>query len=246
MCDVIRTLHLRSRSLVALVALAAVGLAACGDDTTVGSAATVATTAPAESAATTPVAPSGDFGIGACAPADGSGAKTQTFANAPQKCLVDGKNYTVTLTTDQGTLHIAMRPDIAPVTVNSFVNLARYHYFDGTTCHRAIVGFVVQCGDPTATGTGGPGYEFIDELTKIEPYQIGSVAMANAGPNTNGSQFFIITGASGASLPPNYTLFGKVADADLGVVAALDALANPADGPPLTPINITSATVEEK
>ncbi len=247
MCDVIRTPRLHSRSLLALVAVAAIGLAACGDDTTVGSAATVADTAPVETnGATTPVAPTAEYGTGECAPADGSATKTQAFAAAPQKCLVDGKSYTVTLTTDQGTLHIEMRPDMAPITVNSFVNLARFHYFDGTTCHRAIVGFVVQCGDPTATGTGGPGYEFIDELTKIEPYQIGSVAMANAGPNTNGSQFFIITGASGAGLPPNYTLFGKVADADLGVVAALDALANPADGPPLTPINITSATVEEK
>ncbi|HRB05511.1 MAG TPA: peptidylprolyl isomerase, partial [Ilumatobacteraceae bacterium] len=116
-----------------------------------------------------------------------------------------GKAYAAVLETNHGTLHIALRADIAPKTVNSFVNLARYHYFDGTTCHRAIQNFVVQCGDPTATGGGGPGYEFQDELPQ-EPYTIGSIAMANAGPNTNGSQFFIITGGNGAALPPNYSL----------------------------------------
>jgi len=242
---VIRIPRLRSNAALAVAAATALTLAACGDDTTVGSAATVASTA-APVATTAPAASAPGYGTGECAPADGSAAKKQAFTDAPQQCLVDGKSYTVTLTTDQGTLHIEMRPDIAPITVNSFVNLARFHYFDGTTCHRAIAAFVVQCGDPTATGTGGPGYEFIDELTKIEPYQIGSVAMANAGPNTNGSQFFIITGPNGAALPPNYTLFGKVVADDLGVVAALDKLANPADGPPLTPINITTATVEEK
>ena len=114
------------------------------------------------------------------------------------------------------------------------------------TCHRAIKGFVVQCGDPTGTGTGGPGYEFADELDKIEAYQIGSVAMANAGPDTNGSQFFIITGADGAALPPNYTLFGQVIGDDMGVVATLDGLSNPQDGPPLQPIDITKVTIDEK
>ena len=117
-------------------------------------------------------------------------------------CLVDGKSYKATIETTAGTVHVNLRPDIAPNTVNSFVNLARFHYFDDTTCHRAIRNFVVQCGDPTATGQGGPGYEFDDELGKIEPYEIGSVAMANAGPNTNGSQFFLITGDDGAALPP--------------------------------------------
>ena len=180
-----------------------------------------------------------------CAAADGSSPKTQTFTEGPPICLQDGKTYTAIIETTQGTLHVLLRGDIAPNTVNSFVNLARFHYFDDTTCHRAIQGFVVQCGDPTATGTGGPGYEFDDELAEIEPYQIGSVAMANSGPNTNGSQFFIITGDNGAALPPSYTLFGQVDPDDMAVVVALDAAANPADGPPLQAIDIIKVTITE-
>jgi cyclophilin family peptidyl-prolyl cis-trans isomerase len=228
---------LRTSRTLALLAAGLVVLAACGDDS--GSSAD-STIAPTSSAA------AGGTAAAGCAPADGSAAKQQQFNEAPPMCLADGATYTATIETSSGTLHVTLRNDIAPNTVNSFVNLSRYHYFDGTTCHRAIKGFVVQCGDPTATGTGGPGYEFADELGKIEPYQIGSVAMANAGPNTNGSQFFIITGADGAALPPNYTLFGQVIADDMGVVATLDGLANPQDGPPLTPIDITSVTIDEK
>jgi cyclophilin family peptidyl-prolyl cis-trans isomerase len=179
----------------------------------------------------------------ACAKADGSSPKTQKFTAAPPMCLEKGKKYSATIETNHGTVHIALRDDIAPNTVNSFVNLARFHYFDATTCHRAVKSFVVQCGDPTATGTGGPGYEFPDELSKIEPYKVGSLAMANAGANTNGSQFFIITGTQGSALPPSYTLFGQVDAKDMGVVHAFDALANPADGPPISPIDIKSVTI---
>jgi cyclophilin family peptidyl-prolyl cis-trans isomerase len=220
------------RLLFALAAAATLALAACGDDSTVDDA-----SAGTGGAATT---------TDGCAPADGSATKTTSFTEAPPMCLQDGKTYVATIETNNGTVHVNLRNDIAPNTVNSFVNLARYHYFDGTTCHRAIRNFVVQCGDPTATGQGGPGYEFADELDKIEPYRIGSVAMANAGPNTNGSQFFIITGDDGAALPPNYTLFGQIIDDDLGVVQGLDALANSADGPPLQPIDITKVTIDEK
>jgi cyclophilin family peptidyl-prolyl cis-trans isomerase len=180
-----------------------------------------------------------------CAPADGSAAQQREFAEGPPMCLQNGKTYRAVIETNHGTFNIVLRPDIAPNTVNSFVNLARFHYFDGTTCHRAIQDFVVQCGDPTATGTGGPGYEFDDELALIEPYRIGSIAMANAGPNTQGSQFFIITGDNGAALPPQYTLFGQVDDDDLAVVVALDAVANPQDGPPIQPIDIVKVTIIE-
>ncbi len=100
---------------------------------------------------------------------------------------------------------------------------SRYNYFDDTECHRVIQGFVAQCGDPTATGTGGPGYEFADELPEAGTYQIGSLAMANSGPDTNGSQFFIISGDNGAALPPEYSLFGEVVEADLDMVGELDA-----------------------
>ena len=227
--------------------LLALTLAACGDDSDAGTPAdttapaAVDTSAPQGSDSTTPAT-----GATTCAPADGSAPKQQIFSAMPPMCLEDGKAYTAVIETSKGTLHVALRPDIAPQTVNSFVNLARYHYFDATTCHRAIQGFVVQCGDPTATGTGGPGYEIPDEFDKIEPYQIGSIAMANTvRPNTGGSQFFIITGPNGQALPPQYTLFGQVAAEDLPVVQALDAISNPNDGPPLEPIDITSITITE-
>jgi cyclophilin family peptidyl-prolyl cis-trans isomerase len=228
--------HRSPRLLLTVSALAAVTLAACGS-----SAAKVDSGQPAGASTT---ASSASTGAGLpCAKADGSSPKQATFAKYPPICIKDGTVYTAVVETTQGTVHIKLRNDIAPKTVNSFVNLARYHYFDSTTCHRAIKGFVVQCGDPTASGSGGPGYEFEDELSKIEPYQVGSVAMANAGPNTNGSQFFIITGAQGAALSPNYTLFGQVDAADLGVVQAMDAVANPSDGPPLSPIDIKKVSI---
>jgi cyclophilin family peptidyl-prolyl cis-trans isomerase len=212
-------------------------IAACGDDSKQSDSADTSTS--------TAAAPSGAALPDGCAPADGSAAKTQTFTAGPPMCLQEGTTYTAAIETTQGTVRVTLRGDIAPNTVNSFVNLARFHYFDGTTCHRAIQDFVVQCGDPTATGTGGPGYEFDDELAEIEPYQVGSVAMANAGPNTNGSQFFIITGANGAALPPNYTLFGQIDPDDMAIVMALNAVANPQDGPPLEPIDIVKVTITE-
>ncbi|MGB8861352.1 MAG: peptidylprolyl isomerase [Ilumatobacteraceae bacterium] len=223
-----------------LLSLAAAALVAgCGDNTkTATTDAPSATLAPTTDAAST----TGESG---CAPADGSASQQQRFDAAPPMCLQQGTAYAAVLETNHGTLHITLRADIAPLTVNNFVNLARYHYFDGTTCHRAIKNFVVQCGDPTATGTGDPGYSFADELP-TEAYQIGSIAMANSGPDTNGSQFFIISGSDGAALPPNYSLFGQVDAADLPVVAGLDALANPADGPPLQRIDIVSVTITEQ
>ncbi len=227
------------RTLTLSIAIGAL-LAACGDDTTTTSSdagAAAPTTSFDAATAATPTA--------TCAPADGSAAKQDTFAAYPPVCIEPGKGYAATIETNHGTLHITLRADIAPMTVNSFVNLARYHYFDGTTCHRAIQNFVVQCGDPTATGSGGPGYEFQDELP-TEAYKIGSIAMANAGPNTNGSQFFIISGSNGAALPPSYSLFGQVDEADMGLVAALDALGNPSEGAPLEPIDIVSVTITEQ
>src|ERR1700685_3335837 len=120
------------------------------------------------------------------------------------------KRHSAEMVTSKGTMVLALDPIAAPRTVNNFVFLARYHYFDGIVFHRIIPGFVIQGGDPEGTGRGGPGYRFADELPKPGRYQIGSLAMANAGPNTNGSQFFIISGPDGARLPPQYSLFGKV------------------------------------
>ena len=141
---------------------------------------------------------------------DGSAPKKQKFDAAPEMGIDPSKRYTATMETSMGTLVIALDPIAAPITVNNFVFLAAQHYYDGVVFHRIIQGFVCQGGDPDGNGRGGPGYKFVDELPKAGKYQIGSLAMANAGPNTNGSQFFLISGPSGVQLPPAYSLFGQV------------------------------------
>ena len=141
---------------------------------------------------------------------DGSAPKKQKFDAAPEMGIDPSKRYTATMETSMGTLVIALDPIAAPITVNNFVFLAPQHYYDGVIFHRIIQGFVCQGGDPDGNGRGGPGYKFVDELPKPGKYQIGSLAMANAGPNTNGSQFFLISGPSGVQLPPAYSLFGQV------------------------------------
>jgi len=141
-----------------------------------------------------------------------------------------------------GTMVIALDPIKAPKTVNSFVFLALNHYYDGIIFHRIIKGFVCQGGDPTGTGTGGPGYKFEDELPAGIKYQIGSFAMANAGPNTNGSQFFIISGPAGCGLPPAYALFGQVVKG-LEVVEAMQSVPTGPGDRPNTEVVINSVTI---
>lgn len=131
------------------------------------------------------------------------------------------KTYTASLETNHGTIDVEFFPEDAPNTVNNFVSLAKDGYYDGTPFHRIIKGFMVQGGDPTGTGTGGPGYKFADEAVRKD-YEPGTLAMANAGPNTNGSQFFICHVDLKGRLPKNYTIFGKVTNG-LDVV---DAIAN--------------------
>lgn len=114
--------------------------------------------------------------------------------------------YKVLLKTNKGDITLELNPAEAPITVNNFVVLARDGYYDDLKFHRVVPGFVIQGGDPSGNGTGGPGYKFQDEAVK-RPYRAGTVAMANAGPNTNGSQFFICL-EDQPSLPPNYTIFG--------------------------------------
>ncbi len=143
-------------------------------------------------------------------PFDGSAPKTQQFAEAPEMGIDPAKRYTATLDTSLGEIVIALDALKAPKTVNNFVFLALHHYYDGVIFHRIINGFMCQGGDPTGTGRGGPGYRFEDELPKPREYQVGSVAMANAGPHTNGSQFFLVSGNSGVGLPPQYSLFGQI------------------------------------
>ena len=129
--------------------------------------------------------------------------------DAPPPMTIDAtKPYAVLLKTDAGDIKIRLMPDIAPVTVNNFVFLAREGFYDGCTFHRVIPGFVAQGGDPTGTGRGGPGYRFQDELTPT-PFEQGVIGMANAGPGTNGSQFFI-THVDCSYLDPKHTVFGKV------------------------------------
>ena len=190
-----------------------------------------------------------EFGAGECPPTDASADQRREFADAHQLCIDPTKSYTANFDTTQGSFTVQLLPERAPGAVNNFVSLARWKYFDGTKCHRVIEDFVVQCGDPTATGSGGPGYSFADELPSAGEYTIGSLAMANSGPNTNGSQFFIITGVSGTSLPPSYTLFGQVTAGLDTAVAAMAALFNPdpaANGvPPAADIILNSVTINE-
>lgn len=178
-----------------------------------------------------------------CPAADGSSPRQQHFDGPPPLCIDPDKRYSAELTSTKGTMQISLDPLAAPKTVNNFVFLARYHYFDGIVFHRIIPGFVLQGGDPTGTGTGGPGYRFEDELPPAGRYELGSLAMANAGPNTNGSQFFVISGPSGVQLPPQYSLFGKVVKG-LDVVAAIDAVGT-RSGKPTERVTIESVTITE-
>jgi cyclophilin family peptidyl-prolyl cis-trans isomerase len=175
--------------------------------------------------------------------ADGSSEKRQSFDSEPPMIIDPEKRYTATMETSKGTIVIALDPLAAPRTVNNFVFLARYHYYDGIVFHRIIPGFVIQGGDPEGSGRGGPGYRFVDELPKPGRYQVGSLAMANAGPDTNGSQFFIITGADGAGLPPLYSLFGAVVSGG-DVVQAINAVGS-SSGTPSERVVIESVTIDE-
>ena len=174
---------------------------------------------------------------------DGSSEKRQHFEAEPPMIIDPERRYTATMVTSKGTIVISLDPLGAPRTVNNFVFLSRYHYYDGVVFHRIIPGFVIQGGDPEGTGRGGPGYRFADELPKPGRYQVGSLAMANAGPDTNGSQFFIITGADGVRLPPQYALFGSVVSGG-DVVQAIDAVGTSA-GRPTEDVVIESISIEE-
>jgi cyclophilin family peptidyl-prolyl cis-trans isomerase len=178
-----------------------------------------------------------------CPASDGSSPKRQSFDGPPPMCIDPAKRYTADIVTGKGTIRVALDPVAAPKTVNNFVVLARYHYYDGIVFHRVIPGFVLQGGDPKGTGRGGPGYQFEDELPKPGRYEIGSLAMANAGPNTNGSQFFVISGPQGVRLPPNYSLFGQ-AVSGLDVVADIDSIGTQS-GTPNERVVIESVTITE-
>ncbi len=128
------------------------------------------------------------------------------YSTPPEMQIEMNRTYHAVIKTNKGDIHLDLNPAEAPLTVNNFVVLARDGYYDGVTFHRVVPKFVIQGGDPTGTGSGGPGYNFKDEAV-TRPYKAGTVAMANAGPNTNGSQFFICL-EDQPGLPPNYTIFG--------------------------------------
>lgn len=176
---------------------------------------------------------------------DGSAPKTQQFDQAPEMGIDTSKRYTATMETSLGTIVIALDAVNAPLTVNNFVFLAGYHYYDGVVFHRIINGFMCQGGDPSGTGHGDrnryPGYKFNDEPVK-QRYQLGSVAMANAGPNTNGSQFFLISGPSGVGLPPQYNHFGQIVKG-MEVLAAMQSVDTDRSDRPREDVVINSVTI---
>lgn len=159
-----------------------------------------------------------------CPPVDGSAPRRTTFDAPFPMCIDPATEYVAIVTTNQGKFTIELDASKAPLTVNNFVSLARSHFYDGVTFHRKIPDFVIQGGDAEGVplGTGGPGYLFADELPAAGEYQLGSVAMANAGADTNGSQFFIVTGDDGIALDPNYSLFGQVIEG-MDTIEAIDA-----------------------
>jgi len=198
-------LRLSRRRVLAFGAASVAGLAlaACG-----GSSTATATLKAANTAA--PTAPA----AAASNPGDVA-SRNGKYKSPPPMTIDKAKKYTATIATNKGTMKADLYADTAPITVNNFVFLANDHFYDGVIFHRIVAGFVIQGGDPTGTGGGGPGYKFPDEpIPANRVYEKGTLAMANSGPNTNGSQFFICVDnltAKGA-LPKQYNIFGKVTE----------------------------------
>jgi peptidyl-prolyl cis-trans isomerase B (cyclophilin B) len=229
------------RRLSAVLCAAALVLSACGGDDDDGGAKRAKKKAPDTTEA---------GGQGVCkdveqpTPRDGGGQKK------PKQPLDASKTYTVVLRTSCGSFTIRLDQKTSPNAAASFASLARGGFFDDTIFHRIVPGFVIQGGDPTASGTGGPGYSTRDRVPRSAAYDPGVVAMAKAGnepPGTAGSQFFVVTGA-GAGLTPDYALLGKVTSG-MKVVQAIGQLGDPASGgtgTPLQSVVIEKATVRER
>ena len=186
---------------------------------------------------------------GAAVPAGAQGTAAQSGAkkqySAPPPMTIDpNKAYSATIKTSMGDIKVDLNAKDAPTTVNNFVFLARDHFYDGVIFHRIIKGFMIQGGDPQGTGTGGPGYKFPDEPVKGN-YEIGSIAMANSGPNTNGSQFFICEGQQCVTLQHNYNLFGKVTEG-IDVVHNIAAVQTGPNDRPVQNVTINTIEITEK
>ncbi|MEP6758694.1 MAG: peptidylprolyl isomerase [Actinomycetota bacterium] len=195
--------------------------------------------------------PAANVACGGEVPAAASKPKPQfDRAATPHEVLKKDTTYTAAIETSCGTINVELDETAAPQTVANFIFLAEQGYFDGQFVTRVVDSIdVVQAGDPTGTGHGGPGYAVPDELTGKEHYAPGAVAMANAGPNTGGSQFFLITGPEGANLDgnPNYTIFGQITKG-LDVAAQINDLMKTHDGsydgPPTEAVYIDKVTIE--
>ena len=175
-------------------------------------------------------------------------ASAPLYEGPPEMTISPENDYYATFRTEKGPIRVRLFGDEAPQTVNNFVFLAREGYYNGVPFHRVMKNFMVQTGDPTGTGMGGPGYKFEDEPISSD-YAPGTLAMANSGPNTNGSQFFIVHGDMRGRLPKNYTIFGRLT----GGMDVLDRIANTPvkasrSGEMSTPVEtprIESVTIEE-
>lgn len=181
----------------------------------------------------------------ACPAVDGSSDRVTTFAKAPPMCIDASKTYTATVETSKGVITIDLDAAAAPNTVNNFVVLARYHFYDGLKFHRVVPGFVDQTGDPSGSGSGGPGYTIGAELpTDANPYPIGAVAMANdnSNPSTTGSQWFIVAGTA----QPLQTVYNKLGTvtAGLDVAQAINASGS-VTGAPAQSVVINTVTIAE-
>ncbi len=189
-------------------------------------------------------------------PANFKATLNKPYWKSPPKMAIDtSKTYTAAVTTDVGKFTVALDAKQYPVAVNNFVFLAKQHFYDCIIFHRVVQTFVDQTGDPTGTGTGGPGYEFTAPAppTASPQYPLGSVVMANSdqtastNPSTNGSQFFIVAGAEGETLAPNYALFGQVTSG-MNVVDQINAggsAASSQTGTPVTLHRMVSVTISE-
>lgn len=177
-------------------------------------------------------------------PAAASRPKPTFDEPPPMRIRPDRRQYTAVLETSCGTIEAELLAREAPRTVNNFVFLARRGFYDGLTFHRVVRDFVIQGGDPQGDGSGGPGYTFPDELDADLRYELGTVAMANRGPDTNGSQFFIVTGERGTQLPRDYTIFGRVVRG-LDVAQRISELESPtAPERPAQTVYIERVTIE--
>ena len=175
------------------------------------------------------------------------GNVNKTYSAPPPMTIDQDKTYTATIQTNYGDIVIQLLPKEAPMTVNNFVFLARAGFYDGVKFHRVVKGFMIQGGDPTGTGAGGPGYKFQDELPTTRNYTKGPIAMANAGPNTNGSQFFIML--ANYPLPKSYSIFGQVTSGQdvvdkIGNVPV--KVANGENSSPTVDVHIVTVTITEQ